>query len=51
MTYTEACDTTVTREEAIKEINLHHVDVKEFFVECGDKVEYAGEEVLGWLGY
>lgn len=51
MNYLEACEATVTRAEAVAEIRRHDADPAEFFAECGDRPEYSGEEVLGWLGY
>lgn len=51
MDYNEAKQATITRAEAIAEIKEHNADLMEFFEEVGDKPEYTGEEVLGWLGY
>lgn len=52
MDYFEACEATVTREEARREVALHDgPQWSEFLEEVGDRVEYLGEEVLGWLGY
>ena len=56
MTYQEAQDSTVTRKEALKELELHgfkadSVDVLEFFNDHGDKPTYSGRDVLNWLGY
>ncbi len=49
----DAWDLEVTRQEAIDEIERHDVEggVAAFLAEVGDKPEYMGEEVLGWLGY
>lgn len=53
MPYEEATDaqTTVSRSEAQFEIEQHGCDFDEFLRDCGDKPEYKGAEVLGWLGY
>ena len=51
MTYDEAMDATVTRSEAEYEIIAHDADWAKFVAEYGDHVEYAGADVLGWLGY
>ncbi len=49
----EAMDATVTRAEAKAEIERHDCDGgwEAFIAEVGDKPEYLGSEVLGWLGY
>lgn len=53
MNYEEACESTVTREEARAEIAKHDIDggFDLFLREVGDRAEYQGSEVLGWLGY
>lgn len=52
MDYSEACEATVTREEAKREIAKHDgPEWSEFLDDVGDRAEYTGEEVLGWLGY
>lgn len=53
MTYDEAIETTFTRAEARREIEAHDSDGgwSAFVAEVGDKAEYTGDEVLGWLGY
>ena len=51
MNYSEACDSTVTRAEAIAEVMAHCVSVEEFLEECGNKEMYSGSVVLNWLGY
>lgn len=51
MTYLEACDALVSREEARREVTKHGVEFSEFLAEVGDRETYTGEEVLGWLGY
>ncbi|EXF95768.1 hypothetical protein HK44_020435 [Pseudomonas fluorescens HK44] len=51
MNYQEACDATVSREEARREIDKHGSSFVEFMQDIGDREEYSGEEVLGWLGY
>jgi hypothetical protein len=51
MSYTDAIESTVTRDQARREIAAHHCQWAEFIAECGDRDEYAGADVLGWLGY
>jgi len=53
MTYHEALDAEITREEAQREIAKHDVPggFQLFLQEVGDKEEYLGHEVLDWLGY
>lgn len=51
MTYQEAIESTVSRAEAIAEIKRHGIDPAEFLSEIGDYPEYAGADVLAWLGY
>jgi hypothetical protein len=51
MSYEEAIEATVTREEAKREIAAHGASWDEFIAECGDKPEYSGSTVLDWLGY
>lgn len=53
MTYEEACDEEVSREEARLEIAKHDVDggFELFLAEVGDRQTYMGYEVLNWLGY
>jgi len=51
VSYDEAIHATVTRAEAIAEIKEHGLPVEEFFNEVGDRAEYLGSDVLGWLGY
>ncbi|VTU37129.1 hypothetical protein [Variovorax sp. PBL-E5] len=56
MNYDEAIEATVTREEALSEIEKHHAwrfteAVAEFDADCGNRAAYKGAEVLGWLGY
>jgi tRNA1(Val) A37 N6-methylase TrmN6 len=53
MDYEDACEATVTREEARREIARHNIDgtFEDFLAEVGDRAEYSGDEVLGWLGY
>ena len=57
--YHDAMGMEVTQAQAIKEI-VKHLDglemtkgqaVKAFFADVGEKDEYLGEEVIGWLGY
>jgi hypothetical protein len=51
MTYEEALDATVTRDEAKREIEKHSASWDDFVAEHGDHETYEGETVLGWLGY
>jgi hypothetical protein len=54
MSYAEAIEATITRQQAIRELKLHSITeegLAEFFAELGDKAEYSGAEVLAWLGY
>lgn len=53
MTYEEAIEATVTRDEAQREIAKHDVEggFAAFIRDVGDKAEYSGKEVLDWLGY
>lgn len=53
MSYEDAIEATVTREEARREIERHDIDgtFDDFIREVGDRAEYTGEEVLAWLGY
>lgn len=51
MTYDEAIETTVSRDQARREIALHSCDWDAFIADVGDKATYTGAEVLGWLGY
>lgn len=51
MNLDEAWDATVTREEALQEVRAHGCSTAEFLAEEGDRDEYMGWEVLGWLGW
>ena len=51
MNYHEAVESTVSRLEAIREIQRHGQDPEEFFSDVGDREEYRGAVVLRWLGY
>lgn len=51
MTFEEAIESTVTKAQALAEIRRHGCSVEEFILEQGDHPTYAGEDVLGWLGY
>lgn len=46
-----ALDAIVTKAEALHEILRHACNFAEFLQDVGDKDEYTGKEVLGWLGY
>ncbi len=52
--YDEACEATVSKAEAIRELRKHSMqeeDITLFLAEVGDRAEYKGSDVLGWLGY
>lgn len=53
MSYEDAIEATVSREEARREIARHDIGgtFEDFLHEVGDRAEYSGEEVLAWLGY
>lgn len=53
MTYDEAIEHEVTKEQARKEIAKHEVEggFEQFLIDVGDKPKYLGQEVLDWLGY
>ena len=51
MTFEEAMEATVSKAEAILEIQRHGHSPAEFFLEVGERNEYEGREVLEWLGY
>jgi len=52
MTYDEAIEARVSRAEARAEIALHDCEGWDAFLrDLGDRDEYAGREVLDWLGY
>lgn len=51
LTLHEAWDVTVTRAEALAEVRRHGARWAEFLADVGDREEYEGGEVLGWLGY
>jgi hypothetical protein len=51
MDYETACESTVSRCEAIREIEAHNADWSEFVADHGDRLSYSGRCVLSWLGY
>ena len=51
MTYDEATESTVTKLEALAEIEAHGIDPEDFLGEMGNHDTYAGGDVLAWLGY
>jgi len=52
MDYDEAIEAMVSREQARREIAKHDCEgFYQFLQDVGDKLEYAGWEVLDWLGY
>lgn len=54
MTYEEAIEATVSRNDVLRELRRHYMtaeEIDQFFADCGDKAEYCGADVLGWLGY
>ena len=53
MTYEEAINATITKEEARREIELHGLSFDDFVEDAGDgeALTYPGQKVLEWLGY
>ena len=51
MSYDDAVEAEVSREEARREVAKHHGDWNEFVRDVGDRPKYLGKEVLDWLGY
>lgn len=51
MSYAEAMEAIVSAREAQRELELHGADWLEFTAECGACQEYAGSDVLAFLGY
>jgi hypothetical protein len=51
MTYDEATEATVTKLEALAEIEAHGINPEEFLEELGNHDIYSGAAVLVWLGY
>lgn len=51
MSFEEAMEAEVTKEDAIREIVRHDLDPEDFFLEVGERVVYSGADVLVWLGY
>lgn len=52
MSYEEATEATVSPAEARAEIAKHDCEGWDAFIrDCGDRTEYRGADVLGWLGY
>ena len=52
MTFSEAMEATVSASDARREIETNHgCDWAEFVAEHGERTEYPGADVLGWLGY
>ncbi len=52
MTEEEARQAKITRSEALRELEKHGViDLTDFYSEVGKKSEYAGFEILNFLGY
>ena len=51
MDYHEACEATVSRQEARLEVEAHDAPFQEFVLERGDRDEYYGYEILNYLGY
>lgn len=43
-------EVSVTRAEAILEIEIHGINPNEFLEEMGDHETYAAADVLAWLG-
>ena len=51
MNYYDALEETISKLDAVREIHLHHLDIEEFFHDCGELDEYQGSIILNWLGY
>ncbi len=51
MTYEEACAQTLTRRQALTEIQDHGANIEEFDDDVGVEEHYLGKIVLDWLGY
>ena len=51
MSFTEAMQSEVTRDQVDSEIRRHDLDPTDFFAEVGERPWYTGAEVLYWLGY
>jgi hypothetical protein len=51
MTYDEAIETSVTKREALAEVEAHGIDPEDFLEDMGNHDTYAGSDVLAWLGY
>jgi hypothetical protein len=49
--YDDAASMRLTRAEALARVRRHSGSETEFFADVGDKLTYAGKEVLDWLGY
>ena len=51
MTYEEAISSTVTAEEARREVEAHGHEWAELTADLGEHDEYSGAAILAWLGY
>lgn len=51
MTYDEAIEATVSFANAKQEIEAHGLSMADFAADHGEADEYAGVDVLTWLGY
>lgn len=51
MNYEQACEETITRKQAHKEIERHSASWEDFIRDEGDEETYPGKVVLDWLGY
>ena len=49
--YDDACEATITQNQAIREIHKHGMYKADFFAACGEHDEYSGKVILDWLGY
>lgn len=49
--YDDAADAVLTRQQALREIRDHQLNVEDFLAQCGDQPLYRGQAVLDWLGY
>lgn len=52
MNYDDAMKATISRVEAMREVNKHDCEGwEQFLADCGDHASYAGSTILNWLGY
>lgn len=51
MSYDEAIEANVSKNEVKAELAKHGYEFSEFAADCGDLDEYTGADVLAWMGY